>query len=183
MPMRPSVILAVAAVSLPATPAGAYDPPCPRLELVVASRPAVFVARVTEAHELFRGDGTEAKAALEVECCLAGKSCSQRRIEVTYRARGGVDERDMAVSLAPGQRYIVALASSPPGSRFRLKTYAAEDLVFELEAPPEYREDRTSRIRAALPWGTCATEVVSFDEVVAMALKNPEHALPPMCKP
>lgn len=160
-----------------------YDPPCPTLEQAVASRRVVFVARVVDAREVARGDGTDARASLEVECCLVGEACKRGRFDVRYRARGGFDERDMAAGLAVGQRYLFALASSPARPEFRIETYAAKDLVFEFESPPEYREDRTSRIRAALPWRICETEVLEFDALVAMAMKNRDHAQVPICKP
>lgn len=158
----------------------AYDPPCPPLEHVVASRRVVFVARVVEAREVARGDGTEARAAIEVECCLVG-ACNRLIVEVAYRARGGADERDMGVPLAPGQRYLFALESSPAGPGFRLDTYAAKDLVFALETLPEYRTDRRTPIRSVLPWGFCKTEFVTLDQLVSAALMNRERGNAPQC--
>lgn len=158
----------------------AYDPPCPPLEHVVASRRVVFVARVVEAREVSRGDGTDARAAIEVECCLVG-GCNRPVVEVVYRARGGVDERDMGVPLAPGKRYLFALGSSLAEPGLWLETYAAKDLVFEFETLPEYRVDRRTPIRAVLPWGFCKTEVVTFDDLISAALRNREHGEAPLC--
>lgn len=168
------------AVGLPAF-ARPYDPPCPTLSQVVAASRVLFVGRVLDSRETSRGDGTDATASLEVECCLVGDACKRGRIQVTYRARGGSDERDMAVGLAAGQRYLIALASSSSGPRIRIDTYAAKDLVFEFESLPEYREERTSRIRTELPWRICAAESVTFDDLAAMAMKNRDHAVAPMC--
>lgn len=174
------VLLAVV-LSTPLASTRAYDPPRPTAEEALTAASVAFVGRVTEAREVARGDGTDARASLQVECCLVGAFCARDRLEITYRARGGVDERDMAVGLAPGQRYLFVLRSAPRRARFRLNTYASNSFVFEFDTSPEYLDDRTTVVRATLTWFDARTEALTVEDVISAAMKNPAHAAPPLC--